>query len=156
MEQRFCCLDPVILKIKINLMSPQTSEIRDSLYRKNVRHKELESVISESQLGALLCVNCTVRYMQSALSPSRIHKRHFLHLITDSHISPLPIQSRVGARVIISILLLRNHSLKPTTLYSPCTSKQNTTNQLSDSKISVTLSSHYHVESNCDIHRSQY
>ena len=65
--------------------------IYDSLYRKDVRHKELESVISEFQPGALLCVNCTVRYTQSAHSLSRIHERHFLQLTTDSHISPLPI-----------------------------------------------------------------
>ena len=48
--------------------------ICDSLYRSDVRYVELESVISESQLGALLYTNCTVRYTQSALSPNPIHK----------------------------------------------------------------------------------
>ena len=65
--------------------------ICDSLYRRDVRHKELENVISESQVGALLYVKCTVRYTHSVLSPNRIHKRHFLHLTTDSHPSSLPI-----------------------------------------------------------------
>ena len=66
-------------------------QIYDSLYRKDVRHKELVSVISESQLGSLLCVKCTLRYAHSALSPNRIDKRHFLHLTTDSHTLSLPI-----------------------------------------------------------------
>jgi len=66
----------------------------DSLYRRDVRHKELESVISEFQLGALLCVKCTVHYTQYALSPSRIHKHitvfislqiHILRLFPFSH-----------------------------------------------------------------------
>jgi len=36
----------------------------------------LKSVISESQIGALVYANCTVRYMQSTLSPNRIHKHN--------------------------------------------------------------------------------
>ena len=63
----------------------------DSLYREDVRHKELESLIFESQLGTLLYIKCTVRYTQSALSPSRIHKCHFLHITTDSLPLSLPI-----------------------------------------------------------------
>ena len=80
------------LKKKINKFDESLDQrICDSLYRMDVRHKELENLISESRLGALLYINCTIRYTQSALSPNRIHKRHFLHLTTDSHPSSLPI-----------------------------------------------------------------
>ena len=68
--------------------------ICDSLYRKDISHKELESVISESQLGALLYINWTVRYMHSLLSTNRIHKHitsfislqlHYLRLFAFIH-----------------------------------------------------------------------
>jgi len=62
------------------------------------------------------------------LSQSYSQTHHRLHLTTDSHTSSLPIQSRVGARIIISIFLIRNRFLKSTALHSPCTSKRNTTN----------------------------
>ena len=91
MEQRFCCLGPSILKIKNKFDESLDQRICGILYHKDVRYKELESVISESQLGALLYIKCIVNNTCSVLSPNRIHKRHFLHLTTDSLPLALPI-----------------------------------------------------------------
>ena len=51
MEQRFCCIDPLILKMKINLTSPHSREVV-SLYCKDIRHQKFKTLISEPHLGA--------------------------------------------------------------------------------------------------------
>jgi len=52
MEQRFCCIDPSILKMKNKFDESQFQGSGDSLYYKDVWHKEFKTLISEPHLGA--------------------------------------------------------------------------------------------------------
>ena len=71
------------------------------------------------------------------LSQSYSQTHYFLLFTTDSLLSPLPTQSRVGARVIISIFLLRNNFLKPTALHSLDNQNKIATIQLSPSLLQI-------------------
>jgi len=52
MEQRFCCIDPSILKLKNKFDESPFQASGASMCYKDVRHKEFKTLISEPHLGA--------------------------------------------------------------------------------------------------------
>lgn len=130
----------------------------------------MKSVISESQIGALVYANCTVRYTQSALPPNRIHKHNIsftslqirsLRLFTFSYESVHKKLYQYSSFVIS----LKTHntafSLKTKTkqlpfschLVSHIYHTQRVASILSDRNISIVLS-HCYVQSNCKLRQS--